>query len=130
MSTAKLKHVKDKASFPGESDKSMGVKIKPLSAVLCALGVYWVMMSQPVPAIKGAGRGAILNGKCPGQGRVGCKIRWEVKNTEKCSGRGKTLTGRVLIESLYGPGVGGHHGASIGFGGITHQWSQVKARIF
>lgn len=40
-----LEHVKVKASFPGESGKSMGVKTKPLSAVLRALGAYRAMIN-------------------------------------------------------------------------------------
>ena len=32
MNTVMTKYIKDRASFPGESDKSMDVKMKPLSA--------------------------------------------------------------------------------------------------
>lgn len=39
------------------------------------------------------GRRAVLNGKCLGQGRVSCKIKWEVRDTENGVEKGRHCLG-------------------------------------
>lgn len=47
MNTVMTKYMKDRASFPGESDKSVDVKMKPLSAPFWRLSVVYAANDVP-----------------------------------------------------------------------------------
>lgn len=76
-----------------------------------------------------AGRRAIIKGKCPGQGMVGCKIQWEVKNTENGVEEGRHSLEGSPENPCAAQGLVAIVEHPWGFGRIAHWWSRVQARI-